>query len=462
MGPITQIITVFGIVKSLQLVILYLLPTQFDVSSSILLHNYRFEKDILCSVQTPYTIFNTHLNGWIRLLLDHVIDKLVIWDAVYFSDLFVQGPKFEHQYVFCPLWWRLIKYVPAYKGAVFYPRLIAATIVANLAHLSASFVLYMYTLSVFQNARIFNPKKMALCLLILYVMTPAAAFMTAPYSESVAALLSFLCLYLRQLGLGASPIVVSKPKQESVKGNKTVTDGWNDEFSLSSRNTSPKAVSLVQAPSSLRLVLYLLSGLFAAISYGFRANCLLLGILYLYDLATIRPFPSYSPVFTGLLLGLAFVFTQYHNYISICVGSDRGEWCDSKLPLLFTYAQAHYWNNGFFKYWTPNNIPNFIFGAPTILLSLVSIRYFRNIYPVGRVYPVLIVNSVFIVLLLIMWHVQIVTRIHLFMPIIYWLVGGLLTQPNETHRKWGQICVGYFVIWNVLQTSLFGAFLPPA
>lgn len=461
MGPIAQIFAAFGIVKSIQLVILHLLPTQFDVSSSILLENYCFEKDILCSINTPYSTLNGHLNVLLRLLLDTVVDRLVIWDAVYFSDLFAHGPKFEHQYVFCPLWWRLINLVPAVNGAVFYPRLIVATLVANLAHLGAALVLYSYTLSVFKNARIFNHKKMALCLLVLFVMTPAAAFMTAPYSEPVAALLSLLCMYFRQLGLGASPIVTRKQKQEPAKDSSS-SDGWNDEFSLNSRKAAPKSVSLIQAPSSFRLGLYLLSGLFAAISYGFRANCLLLGIFYLYDLATLRPFPAYSPVFAGLLLGLAFVFTQYHNYVSICVGSDRGEWCDSKLPLLFTYAQAHYWNNGFFNYWTPNNIPNFVFGAPTIFLSFISVRYFRSIYPVDRVYPVLIVNSVFIVLLLVMWHVQIVTRIHLFMPIIYWLVGGLLTQPNERHRKWGHYCVGYFVIWNVLQTSLFGAFLPPA
>lgn len=461
MSPIAQIFAAFGIVKSVQLVILYLLPTQFDVSSTILLANYQFEKEIICSINTPYTNLNRYLNACIHRLLDAVIDKLVIWDAVYFADLFVQGPKFEHQYVFCPLWWRLINLVPAFNGAVFYPRLIAATLVANLAHLSSALVLYSYTLSVFKNARIFDPRKMALCLLILYIMTPAAAFMTAPYSEPVAALLSFLCLYFRQLGLSASPIVISKQEKENAKDNES-TDGWNDEFSLSRRKTVPKSVSLVQAPSSFRLGLYVLSGLFAAISYGFRANCLLLGILYLYDLATLRPFPAYSPVFTGLLLGLAFVFTQYHNYVSICVGSDRSEWCDSRLPLLFTYAQAHYWNNGFFKYWTPNNIPNFIFGAPTIFLSLISNRYFRTIYPVDRVYPILIVNNVFIGLLLVMWHVQIVTRIHLFMPIIYWFISGLLTQPNELHRKWGSICVGYFVIWIVLQTSLFGAFLPPA
>lgn len=531
MGPTSQIIAVFGIVKCIHGIVLYLLPTQFDISSSLLLETYRNEKDILCTINSRYPWANKVFHSVSRSLLDRVLDKLVVWDTVYFSDLFVNAPQYEHQFVFCPLWWRLIALVPGYKGAFFYSRMIVATLVANFAHLAAALVLYQYTLAVFLKARIFSPKRMALCLLVLFVMSPAAAFMTAPYSEPMAAFASFLCLYFRQLGLGGSPIVVSSldANEESetgeIEGEKEVNydtekgidikidpfqfDKNSDNSDTNSNSSGrrgpygmaansgipggkirissgkiripgeelrsrilsetlrsiPSPVvcpSFTKTPSSFRLGLYLLSGVFAALSYGFRANCLLLGIIYLYDLATLRPFPANCSVVAGLLLGLAFVATQYQNYVSICVGSERGEWCNSSFPVLFTYAQAHYWNNGFFKYWTLNNIPNFIFGAPTIILSFISIRYFREVYPVDRVYPVLIINSVFIVLLLTMWHVQIVTRVHLFLPIIYWLVSGLLTQRNPKHQQWGYICVAYFVIWGVLQTSLLGAFLPPA
>lgn len=452
MGPTAQIIAVFGIVKCVQLAILHLLPTLFDVSSSLLLEDYSFEKQILCQFSTSSELLDSELSKVCLLLLNNTIDKLVVWDAVYFADLFVKGPQYEHQFVFCPLWWRLIKSFPGIKGAVFYPRLLMATFVANMAHLAATLVLYKLTLAIFKNARIFSPKRMALCLLILYVMTPAAAFMTAPYSEPVAAFLSFSCLYLRQLGLDSSPYVIldARHKEET----KSVDAQSNEK--------SGNETTYTRAPDAFYVGLYILSGAFAAVAYGFRANCLLLGILYVYDLFTVRPFPSPSPLIAGLLLGLSFVITQYSNYASICVGSERGEWCNSKLPLLFTYAQGHYWNNGFLKYWTPNNIPNFIFGAPTIILSLLSVRYFREVYPVARIFPIICVNTIFTVLLLLLWHVQIVTRIHLFLPIVYWFVAGLLTQPNFKHRRWGQVCMGYFVIWSVLQVSLFGAFLPPA
>ncbi|RKP30251.1 mannosyltransferase [Metschnikowia bicuspidata] len=408
MGPTAQIVAAFSILKCLHLMILFLLPTQFDILSAVLLETFLFEKSLLCHFSTPYAAFNRLLGAVTRLLLTRVVDNLVVWDAVYFADLFVHDPLYEHQFVFCPLWWRLVALIPEYKGAVFYPRLVCATAIANLSHLAAALMLYRTTLLIFQNARVFSPRRMALCLLVLYVMTPAAAFMTAPYSEPMASILSFMCIYVRQLGLNASP------------------------------------------------------GVFAALAYGFRANCLLLGILYLIDVMRIRPFPSFAPLIAGLVLGLAFFLTQYSSYAAICINPERGEWCNSRLPLLFAYAQAHYWNNGFLNYWTHNNIPNFLFGAPSIILSLISVRYFCEVYPVDRVLPILAVNTVFICLLITMWHVQIVTRIHLFLPVNYWLVAGLLTQPNKKHRQWGRLCVGYFVIWGVVQVSLFGAFLPPA
>lgn len=500
MGPVLQILSIFGIVKLVHIVILYFVPSQFDILSSLFLESFLFEKEILCHFDTPYILVNRVLSTFARLLLVNVVDKLVVWDLVYFSNLFVQGPMYEHEYVFCPLWWRLISLIPEVKGTLFYPRLIAATFVANFAHLAAALVLYKYTLIVFENARIFSPKRMALGLLVLFVMTPAAAFMTAPYSEPMASFLSFLCLYLREMGLKSSPYVTSGPqlhmegreseeseeselidekRQDCVDvldldavGGHTNIDVNEKSLNLRRRtkniyktlqifeaNCSSQLNSPQHSLTSAQLYIYLLSGGFAAMAYGFRANCLLLGILFLIDAARLRTAP---PFVAGLFLGLAFAATQYANYVSICVGTDRGEWCNSNFPLLFTYAQAHYWNNGFFKYWTANNIPNFAFGAPTILISLAAVRYFKLVYPVDRVLPILAVNSIFVVLLLTMWHVQIVTRIHLFLPLNYWLVAGFLTQPNENYRRWGHLCVSYFVIWGVIQVSLFGAFLPPA
>lgn len=427
MKAISKLAVAFLVVKSSQILLLLAVPAQFDISSLLLLHQYRPEAEYLLTFTTPY--LNGVLSTVTKWFLHSVLDRLVAWDAVYFSDLFANDIQYEHQFVFCPLWWRLIRLFPVLLLFPFYGRLLWATFVTNLCHFLAALTLFHYTKLVFQNARLFTPERVALSALALFVLSPAAMFLTAPYSEAIAALFSFQCLYLRERSLVVhygTPII-HKP-------------------------------------------LYLASGVAAAVAYGFRANCLLLGLIYVYDLGGVAHFLSKSsvmagamdnasfstrllPIVAGLILGSGFLASQIYNYMAVCYGSDRGEWCSARIPSLFTYAQAHYWNNGFLRYWTPGNVPNFIFGAPTIILSLYSIRYFRHEFPVDRILAVLWVNGAFLVLLLSFWHVQIVTRIHTFLPLVYWVVGSW--------ENWQGVTL-YFVAWNVVQTCLFGAFLPPA
>lgn len=422
MGPISKLATGFVAVKLVQVALLAAVPAQFDISSQLLLHNYLSEKIHLLTFHTPIPQLNAWLGAATRFALDNVVDKLVTWDTVYFTDLFAHDIHFEHQYVFCPLWWRLVRSIPVPIACNFYGRVLVATAIANTCHFLGAVVLFHYTLLVFENARIFSPKHMALASLALYVLTPAALFVTAPYSEPGAALFSFGCLFLREKALPAG---------------------------FGSRPVNSR--------------LYVASGVAAALAFGFRANCLLLGFVYLYDLALQpRRIPPVLPLVAGLILGLAFLWLQVTNYLAVCITGDRGEWCLSRFPSLFAYAQSHYWNNGFLRYWTAGNVPNFAFAAPTIAFSLYGIRYFRQIFPVDRVMPVLVVNLVFIVLLLGFWHVQIVTRTATFLPIVYWVGAGMVTQPDQTHRWAGNLWLGYSVVWLVVQTCLFGAFLPPA
>lgn len=427
MNDVSKLTVAFLVVKTSQIILLLSVPAQFDISSQLLLRQYLPESEYLLSLTSPYLHgFFSNLMDWI---LHSVLDRLVAWDAVYFTDLFTNDIHYEHQFVFCPLWWRLVRLFPVSESFPFYGRLLWATFITNLCHFLAAVTLYYYTKLVFQNARLFSPERVALASLALFILSPAAMFLTAPYSEAIAAFFSFLCLYFRESAL------------------------------------------LVQyGTPRINMPLYLASGLAAALAYGFRANCLLLGLVYVYDLAGVLNLLSGSsiitsamlkgsittrllPIMAGLILGLGFLASQIYNYMAVCYKSDRGEWCSARIPSLFTYAQAHYWNNGFLMYWTMGNIPNFIFGAPTIILSIFSIRYFRHTYPVDRILPILLVNLAFLVLLLGFWHVQIITRIHTFLPLVYWVVGS--------HDKW-RVAVTYFVVWNIVQTCLFGAFLPPA
>lgn len=417
-------IAVFAAAKTVQLALLAAVPAQFDVSTRLLLARYAAEKAAYIQLFPPW------LQRPVAFLIHRVLHRLVAWDAVYFADLFANGIVYEHQYVFCPLWWRAVRLLPG----GFYPRLVASVLLANACHLAAAIVLYHYTRAVFASARVFAPAKMARVALVLFVLSPAAAFLTAPYSEPAAALASFGCL-------------------------------WAREVALAPRLARQKAAAReMRAP---RWALYAASGALAALAFGLRANCLLLGLVYVYDVVALRhaartrPAVLVAPLAAGALLGAAFVAAQVASYRAICPGG-RGEWCAARVPSLYAYAQAHYWNNGFLRYWTPNNVPNFVFAAPTLALLALGTRYFLYTYPVQRAVPVLLVNAVFVVLLVLNWHVQIVTRIHTFLPNVYWFVAGLATQRSPSENRAARWCISYMLLWGVVQVALFGAFLPPA
>lgn len=423
MNAIGRLLVAILALKSIHIVIFYLLPTQFDILLAILLKKYESEKHVLATaIHTSISPIDRLIERVVRSILDNIVDRFVIWDTVYFADQFTNGLTYEHQYVFCPLWWRLIKLIPVNGKAVFYLNVICATLLSNICHFGAAVVLYYYTYIVFSQARLFPPQKMAELASLFFVLLPGAAFLTAPYSESIAALFSFTCLALREKAL---------------------------EFSMGAKYNTTS-----------RKVLYLLSGVAAALSFGFRANCLLLGLIYIYDLFGRKTETPLLPLAAGLILGLAFLVSNIYNYVAICLSGDRGEWCSNRIPSLFAYAQGHYWNIGLFKYWTLNNIPNFIFGAPTIGLSAFSIKYFAKEYPVSRILPVSLVNAAFLTALLLSWHVQIVTRIHTFLPMMYWVAAGLWTHNDYPILK--KVVFGYFIVWNVVQPALFAAFLPPA
>lgn len=419
----------FAAVKTVQMALLALVPAQFDTSSALLLRAYASDKCALV-----LAVASAPLGQWLGpaadFFLSRVVDRLVVWDAVYFADLFAHGLSYEHQYVFCPVWWRVVRWVCGWGGITnFYARVLVATAGSNAAHFAAAVVLHHYTRAVFAGARLFSPARMAWAALVAFVLSPAGVFLTAPYAELAAALCSFGCLHLRERGA-----------------------------------------------AQMSRALYVASGAAAAAAYGCRANCLLLGGVYLFDLAggetwwavpapmaaARRTVPRWWAVAAGLVLAAALVVSNAVSYVAVCGAGDRGEWCDAAVPVLFAYAQAHYWNVGFLRYWSANNAPNFAFAAPVVFLLAVSVRYFSHVYPVLRVQAVLAVNGLFLVMALALWHVQIVTRIHTFLPSVYWLVAGLFAQNSASGRRWGRWCVAYFVCWTAVQTAMFGAFLPPA
>ena len=427
-SPMRTIALRFLLFKIVQVFILCFTPGEFDTSSNFLYESYREDKLQL-------------IDDWLLssrigvFILDNIIDKLIRWDVVHIGDMFVNGIKYEHQFVFCPLWWRLIKRIKI-GGSNYYKKIVLGTVIANICHFGACIVLYYLTIQVFKTSGIFRSQryKIALNASFIYIISPAGIFLTAPYAESAAAFCSFLAIYLREVAIDRRVISISGTQETLKKGYGYKT-------------------------------LYLLSGTFTAAAYCMRSNCILLGIMYLIDAYhfAFRRKNLKNLIFafaSGSLLFFALVLLNWYPYSVFCPA--RGEWCNEWPPLLYKYAQSYYWGNGFLTYWTIPNIPNFLFAAPTIMLTLHSFLYFLLENPVKAILPIMIANICLLVGGIFWMHTQILTRISSSMPLLYWLVACTLVSPNPPHKTYAKYVVTFIISWNLIQTSLFAAFLPPA
>lgn len=137
----------------------------------------------------------------------------------------------------------------------------------------------------------------------------------------------------------------------------------------------------------------------------------------------------------------------------------RGEWCNESLinfkPLhfltrksLYSYIQSEHWNLGLFNYWTPNNIPNFLFGLPTFVILFSSTFYFSRVYPNYKLKPLIFITRAFTIIILLFAHVQIINRISTFIPLHLWYISDRFVKFEANKKMTGDdwIVKGY-IYW---------------
>lgn len=312
--------------------------------------------------------------------------RLLTWDTVYYVSLAESGgPRYEHEWAFSAKWAELVR---AISGSNDLGKLsLTSSLIAIISHFTGCIFIYMI-------ARVLGkPRPFARRVGGLYVLCPAGIFLTAGYPESTFAMISFVGILLY------------------LEGH------------------------------------FVMAGCAFGLASLLRSNGLLWGILFLYALfSEKRPAKTTLRIIIGgSIIGCSFLYPQYLAYKQFCPGRP---WCDQALPLIYGFVQKEYWNNGFMRYWTPNNIANFLFAFPTLTLLARSITAIPM--PFKLVQGVLLVGAIFF------WHVQIVTRIASCLP------GPYLYLAEISGTKEYKIWVSYFIIWGIVQAALFGGFLPPA
>lgn len=303
---------------------------------------------------------------------------------------------------------------------------LAGILIAHLSHGLSVLMLYYLTNSVFAGSvsSVRDGKKLAFITACLHIFSPTGLFLSAPYTESTFAFLSFSGYYLFIHSIGDS-------ESSSIK----------------------KDVNLI------------LAGTFFGLSVTIRSNGILNGILFLEE--AIRALLSFkirrllAAGLGGALVGVGFALPQFIAYQQFCadmgqVGTER-EWCVSVVPSIYRFVQSHYWfvssflvnpfatrhprlmpkprNSGFLRYWTLSNIPLFLLAAPMFtILALssawgVGVKNFQSgssktgtkkqvqstrnnssIYTVRMVRIMAAIQGILGVTTLVNAHVQIITR----------------------------------------------------
>ena len=474
---------IFVTFRLCQYFLIWLSPSnQFDTSTIIFLKKVTPEKDL-----SLYKIQNEHL--W---------NKLLSWDSIFFikgivSEL-LEYPEFDFELVFSRIWVGLITSLLELMNISvteenFYFVLKFTIFVENILHFLSVIIVYHLTILIYteittiKNHTTIYAKKVAILSSILFIFTSGSGFFISIYSEPLSFFLTFLGLWFRELCF----------VKDQKSANESVVKFKNGLF--------PLICYLGTIPTFTLATLN-------------RPNCVLLGLIYIYDLfcllkrltikkqlnqnltTTVKQIIIF-PLISGSIMLLVVVYYWYYiPFKKLCPSG--GEWCDrqiiKKIPFItrqsfYSFIQAKYWNVGFLKYWTFSNIPNFLIAMPQFIIYLKAIHHFitnANNCRNGRntVIPLVAITIMFLLIILFLAHVQIINRVSSFIPLHLWYLSeslisaktnnqilyhkkehGTSTKNNnfdDTNIILVKMYFGWLFFWIFIQTILFGLFLPPA
>ncbi|KAK1775088.1 GPI mannosyltransferase [Copromyces sp. CBS 386.78] len=504
-----------------------------------------------------------------------LVTRFTSWDAIYFVSAAKRDYLYEQEWAFGPGLVVCVRAVlralhtlglplPPANSPTALVEATAALVLSNASHLLASLVLYhlalLLPLSSGSNSHYspFQAEKLALLTSLLHIFSPAGLFLSAPYAESSCALFSFLgwWFYAR-----------SCLSDDSEQDGATTT-------AVSGKAGRGGSGSTVKGDINL-----LLAGLSFGLGTLFRSNGILNGLPFAWEIISILSGQQKTPLLRTLTrliaLGLGGIFVAagsivpqtvawkrycpsgslwlFNKFLSTSSGveavsgtsggSARGyggsgvgagvsadggldglvtqeearEWCTAVVPSIYTFVQKHYWNVGFFRYWTLPNIPLFLLAAPMLAILVKSALDQLSQRPPSPPATATTANAdgksitltsasgpassasdtpssgfvksdestkahqrmqilirsaaaeqvLLSVLAVSTYHVQIITRISSGYPLWYWwlaqqLIGAGGGDKNKNKKKLGKGIVVFMVMYAAIQGVLFTSFLPPA
>uniref|UniRef100_A0A3P8V131 GPI mannosyltransferase 2 n=1 Tax=Cynoglossus semilaevis TaxID=244447 RepID=A0A3P8V131_CYNSE len=361
------------------------------------------------------------------LYLDSTVEWLLgglsHWDAEHFLFIAERGYLYEHNFAFFPLFPVVLRGLaetllwPLRTWLSVRGRLLVAVTLGNSALFLLS-VVALYALS----RTVLQDRRLALLSSLLYCITPANVFMTAGYSESLFAALTFGGVYLLEKGFTLRACL-------ALSHFKVF---WYIWVIIRLLLTSLMGTAIIALP-------------FCAFQYyGYRTFC--------------TPSMSQDRI-PPALLSLA----ELKGYRVPDENGPPPLWCMRPLPLLYSHIQDVYWDVGFLRYFELKQIPNFILALPMASLGIIAAYAYVLANPelclrLGlwqtsankgldkptpgffnpRVFVYIVHSTVLLVFGTLCMHVQVLTR---FMasssPVPFWISAHLLllNEPLLHRRK---------------------------
>lgn len=297
------------------------------------------------------------------------------WDAEHFLFIAERGYLYEHNFAFFPLFPVILRGLaetllwPLSSWLSVRGRLLVAVALGN----TALFLLSVVALHALSRV-VLQDRRLALLSSLLYCITPANVFMTAGYSESLFAALTFGGLFLLEKGF-TFRACLALSIATAARSNGLVNIGF-----------------LLYLPS-LRAISQI--RVYRTTTKGHRK-------VFHYIWVIIR-FLLTSLLGTAII-ALPFCAFQYYGYRTFCTPSVSLErippallslaerkgyrvpdengppplWCMRPLPLLYSHIQDVYWDVGFLRYFELKQIPNFILALPMATLGIIAVyAYFQ-------------------------------------------------------------------------------------
>ncbi|KAF7558477.1 hypothetical protein G7046_g5684 [Stylonectria norvegica] len=349
--------------------------------------------------------------------------RLTRWDALYYMHDARLGKIYEQEWAFGSGMPTAVSGIGAGLRAigvetsgVWEPLLAIA--VAHVSHFIAVLALYQLTVV------ICNDRKLAFVASIVHILSPAGLFLSSPSAESLFSCLSFVGNLLFALAL------------------KDGSRVWRWNLGLIGGGISFGIATTVRS-----------NGLFGGVLFAVEA---------VKRLSALRDTPSFSrllrlvaPVVGGLCVAAGAVIPQAIAWKRYCAESaTNGElrpWCSRLVPSIYTFVQEEYWNVGFLRYWTSNQIPMFLLASPMLAVMIKSgvdilrepSQGLRLLGPSTNAEYRLFVRTLaasqalLAVLAITNYHVQIITRLSSGYPVWYWWVAACLMDKKRQGLGYG-------------------------